>query len=249
MSIIPANPAQFSHISGDAPFRKALGSVHKNMKQRCTNPNASKYEYYGGRGVNVSPGWLLFRPFYEWAIASGYLPGLQIDRIDNNGDYGPENCRWATPTQNNRNRSNTIHISAFDETKTAAEWADDERCVVAESTLSERIRAGFRPETAISTLRINRKPNVQSFFKMDGGIACRGCKVWKPCDAFPRNSSKPSGFETKCKQCNSARSAIYSDQRTKKAREWALSNPERAKENARRHYQKQKALRAAMHPC
>ena len=245
MSIIPANPAQFSHISGDAPFRKALGSVHKNMKQRCTNPNASKYEYYGGRGVNVSPGWLLFRPFYEWAIASGYLPGLQIDRIDNNGDYGPENCRWATPTQNNRNRSNTIHISAFDETKTAAEWAADGRCTVGAKTIQDRCSRGIAAETAITARRLWPSPQDQS----DGNRRCRCCKLRKPFGDFSKDRYTLTGLAGKCRQCVSSRNALNGKDLSRRSQEWASANPDRAKAAASRYYQKQKALQAKAPPC
>ena len=75
-----------------------------NMKQRCFNPNNTSYEIYGGRGIDVCLEWLDFEPFYK---DMGDKPSAtySIDRIDNDGNYEPGNCRWATSTQQNMNRS------------------------------------------------------------------------------------------------------------------------------------------------
>lgn len=74
------------------------------MKARCTYPSASNYAFYGGRGIKVYQGWLDDpASFVAWAEQSGYQPGLQIDRVDNAGDYGPDNCQWVTRSENCRN--------------------------------------------------------------------------------------------------------------------------------------------------
>lgn len=78
--------------------------IWQAMRDRTQNPRASRYSYYGGRGIKVCPEWEEFSVFFEWANSNGYLHSLSIDRIDNDGDYEPKNCRWATQSQQVRNR-------------------------------------------------------------------------------------------------------------------------------------------------
>ena len=85
-------------------WKTRLYNIWKKMKDRCYNPNANNYRYYGGKGVKVCEEWHSFQPFYEWAMANGYADNLSIDRISGFGNYEPNNCRWATYTEQNRNR-------------------------------------------------------------------------------------------------------------------------------------------------
>lgn len=81
-----------------------LHRIWKDMKTRCTNPNAINYNDYGGRGISICSEWTDFQPFYEWAISNGYADHLTLDRIDNDAGYSPANCRWATYLQQASNR-------------------------------------------------------------------------------------------------------------------------------------------------
>lgn len=84
-----------------------LYSSWQNMKQRCLNPKNPKYHRYGGRGIKVCKEWYNIEGFVKWAKAAGWQKGLTIDRIDNDGDYCPENCRWATASENSRKKRTT----------------------------------------------------------------------------------------------------------------------------------------------
>lgn len=96
-----ATKAKIKH--GDAPFRKEHPKLYRvwcAMRNRCSNPNRSNYQYYGGKGVTVCPEWHDYAAFKAWALTSGYDDGLEIDRIDSGGNYSPDNCQWITGFEN-----------------------------------------------------------------------------------------------------------------------------------------------------
>ena len=78
---------------------------------RCNNPNASDYSYYGGRGISIDPVWNKYESFSKWAHENGYKEDLTIDRIDTNGNYSPDNCRWADRVQQARNTRRNVYVT------------------------------------------------------------------------------------------------------------------------------------------
>lgn len=93
------------------------------IKRRCYNKNDKAYKHYGERGVTICEQWKDdFSSFYNWATKNGYTDELSIDRIDNNGNYCPENCRWVTAKEQNRNYSRNHNITFNGITMCITDW-------------------------------------------------------------------------------------------------------------------------------
>lgn len=127
-----------------------LYRAYHDMKDRCLLPTKSNYKHYGGRGIKVCDEWKKsYLPFYLWAMKNGYEQGLQLDRIDNDGDYSPENCRWATKQAQENNKRTNVRIEYQGETHTIAEWARLKGIHV--HTLRNRLWKGWSAEKALNT--------------------------------------------------------------------------------------------------
>jgi len=98
-----------------------LYGIWNNMRRRCCDKGHIRYDRYGARGIKVCEEWdNSFESFAQWAKETGYNDNLSIDRINNNGDYRPDNCCWSTPTKQARNRETSCIIHG----KSVAEWAE-----------------------------------------------------------------------------------------------------------------------------
>lgn len=99
--------------------------VYRGMKDRCYNKNAKAYPNYGGRGIGICDNWMEdFLNFYNWSIDNGYAEGLTIDRIDVNGDYCPENCRWITHKAQQFNKRTNVRFAYNGMYLTLPEWSE-----------------------------------------------------------------------------------------------------------------------------
>lgn len=142
-----------AHIKHGLTHSGKTGRLYKcweGMRARCGRVTDPSYARYGGRGISVCEEWACVETFAGWAMGNGYDDSKTLDRINNDGNYEPSNCRWATPKEQGRNRSDNKHVVAFGETKLLCEWAEDKRCKVKPVTLKYRLRNGWPPEKAIS---------------------------------------------------------------------------------------------------
>lgn len=121
-----------------------------NMKTRCLNPRNGKYKDYGARGIKICEEWFDFAKFHNWAIANGFDPNLTLDRIDVNGNYCPENCRWITHAKQASNKRTNVFITYNGITDTVTGWT--KRLGFKKNTLQARLKTyGWSVEKALST--------------------------------------------------------------------------------------------------
>lgn len=121
-----------------------LYRIYYDMKQRCLNPKNTAYEYYGGRGITICDEWLGengFINFSKWALSNGYDDELTIDRINTNGNYGPDNCRWADIHTQMMNRRNSLFIEHNGKSEAIMDIA--QRHSLSTTTVKRRIDKGW----------------------------------------------------------------------------------------------------------
>lgn len=130
-------------------FGSRLYAVWDSMRQRCNNPNNKAYRNYGGRGISICDEWNDFALFREWAYSTGYdeeapRGALTLDRIDVDGNYSPDNCRWSTMKTQSNNRRATVYLEYNHERKPLSEWASVTG--IGYTTLWRRYRRGIAPD-------------------------------------------------------------------------------------------------------
>lgn len=133
--------------------KSKLYAVWNMMMSRCYNPKTERYPRYGGRGISVCDEWNHNYPaFRDWALSHGYQDGLTIDRIDVDGNYSPENCRWITNAEQMKNMSTNRYLSHNGETHTLSDWA--RKVGITPATLHKRLKRGWSLEKALTPIRI-----------------------------------------------------------------------------------------------
>ena len=137
-----------------------LYSIWRGMKSRCSSKNGKKHEFYYDKGIKICDEWKNdFINFYNWAMTNGYKDDLTIDRIDNDGNYEPNNCRWATVTEQNNNQSNNIRIKYEEFEYSLKDLSVKYNIKV--STLNSRLKNGWDIEKALNTPVQKKKKNKE----------------------------------------------------------------------------------------
>lgn len=135
---------------GDSKSR--LYKIWSGMKNRCYCKSHHEFQNYGGRGISVCDEWMNYANFKKWAISSGYVDdkNCTLDRENNDLNYCPDNCRWASGTVQSNNRRNNVHITFNGIDHTLAEWS--KIVGIKQDTISYRIKHGWSIEKALTTM-------------------------------------------------------------------------------------------------
>ena len=128
-----------------------LYSIWRKMHFRCESESHVHYWNYGGRGIKVCEEWNSFVNFCVWAMSNGYQDDLTLDRIDNDGNYEPSNCRWATEETQMNNKRTNVFLTVNGETHTVAEWGRIMN--VDHRLISKRLKRGWTAEKAIQPVK------------------------------------------------------------------------------------------------
>ena len=145
------NPGTTKHGQSGGGRRGVRSKEYRawaHMNERCNNPNHKNFAHYGGRGISVCDRWKEFSLFLS-DMGSAPTPQHTLDRIDNDKNYSPDNCRWATQTEQVRNRRNTKLVTCDGVTLPVQEWS--EKVGVRVGLIKDRLRLGWAPEDAVFT--------------------------------------------------------------------------------------------------
>lgn len=129
--------------------KERIYRIWTGMHRRCYNPDSDNYKWYGGSGIEICKEWHDFLTFRKWALENSYTDKLSIDRIDSEGDYSPENCRWQTQKQQMNNVSSNKIISYKGKEYTQSEFA--EKYNLKYHTVRNRLRLGWSLNRIVNT--------------------------------------------------------------------------------------------------
>lgn len=138
-------------IKGRSFYKEPWYNSYRGMMSRCYRPKDASYKYYGGRGITVCDEWHNILNFEMWVKENPYFKGATLDRIDSNGNYSPDNCRWATMSEQDKNRRNSVLIEWNGEIHNIPEWS--EITGLNRSTLNSRYWRGDRGDRLFEGVR------------------------------------------------------------------------------------------------
>lgn len=182
-----------------------LHQCWRRMLSRCYTPSATGFDRYGGRGISVCPEWRSdFRPFHQWALANGYRDDFSIDRIDGDGNYSPDNCRWLSLGENAARTSKCRYLTAFGERKNIADWLRDERCGASRVVIKRRLAAGWEEEAAVSVpmqIHASKKTHCKHGHPFDEANTSLDCKGRRTCRTCQLRRGRAYEEKQKLKRC------------------------------------------------
>ena len=168
---------------------KKLKKTYFNMHARCENPKASRYERYGGRGINVCDKWSGkdgFRNFLYWALENGYFCGASIERIDIEKGYSPDNCKWIPLNEQSINTRRTHFVTHDGRTMCLEHWCKE--LGIPSTTIFYRVHSqGYSYEDALFDYRPKQKgyktccPHGHEYTKENTMINSQGYQICKTC--------------------------------------------------------------------
>lgn len=146
---------------------KRLWRIWSGMKSRCNYSKHIEYYNYGGRGITYCSEWNEYKVFKEWALNNGYQDNLTLERIDCNGNYSPENCKWITMKEQQNNRRNTVYLTIDGEKHSLSEWSDITG--ISPETLRWRLRHNWKESEMLMPSNLNNK-NIRKQRSTNMGI-------------------------------------------------------------------------------
>lgn len=164
-SVVSCGKHQYEHLKNrkykypiDVRNRR-IRNIWHGMLNRCNDKNNKEYKNYGGRGIIVCEEWYDYVSFARWALNNGYSCNLTIDRIDNNGNYEPSNCKWSTIHEQHNNRQNSRYETINGITKTVSEWAKEYGLYA--NTVYRRLDRGIDIKNALKKGRFKKGEYIQ----------------------------------------------------------------------------------------